>query len=223
MQDPVQQVDHLACFVRKRHPLFAKCQAQVSLLGEGKSLVFLGNPGTDLYRFAAQCHSETPNTLGLPASQDSSWLVVDSHQYSTLCYLAPYLLELWKQALWKPLGSFFLHEPQKKNKTPNSWIHLVNLGLWWELCRWDCSRWLYCPSIVIMFVTSPYISHSGNPFFSSGGWALWMHFGLPLNHNKLPWTHLVQQNGEKGTNHKGVQDVVSTVTVDTASGCDKCI
>ena len=106
--------------------------------------------------------SETPNTLGLP-SQDSSWLVVDSHQYSTLCYLAPYLLELWKQALWKPLGSAFLHEPQKKTHTPSSWIHLVDLGLWWEFCRWDCSRWVYSPSIC-----PPYISNSGNPpFFGS--------------------------------------------------------
>lgn len=48
--------------VRKRHPLFAKCQAQVSLLGEGKSLVFLGNLDTDSvrHRTPLDCYLRIP-------------------------------------------------------------------------------------------------------------------------------------------------------------------
>ncbi len=157
----------------------------------------------------SQWDTEHPWTASI-----SGFQLVGGGQPSVLNPLLPCTIPIGalKTGTVKTTGIRLSSRAAKQNKTPNSWIHLVNLGLWWELCRWDCSRWLYCPSIVIMFVTSPYISHSGNPFFSSGGWALWMHFGLPLNHNKLPWTHLVQQNGEKGTNHKGVQDVVSTVT-----------
>ena len=181
--------------VRKRHPLFAKCQAQVSLLGEGKSLVFLGNLDTDSVRH------QTPLDCPLRIPAGWWWTAISTQPSVTLHHTYWSFENRHWENHWDPP---FFTSRKKKTHTPSSWIHLVDLGLWWELCRWDCSRWVYYPSIC-----PPYISNSGNPFLAaSRGWALWKHCGLPLNHNKLPSMHLVQQNGEKGRNHEGVKDVV---------------
>lgn len=185
--------------MRKRHPLFAKCQAQVSLLGEGKSLVFLGNLGTDSVRHQAplDCH------LRIPAGW--WWTAISTQPSVTLHHTYWSFENRHCENHWDP--PFFTSRKKKKKHTRPA------VGYTWWIYGYDesyvgeiCSRWVYYPSIC-----PPYISNSGNPFLAaSRGWALWKHCGLPLNHNKLPSMRLVQQNG--GADHEGWKMLCNSLT-----------
>ena len=115
--------------------------------------MFLGNLGTDSVRHQTHldCH------LRIPAGW--WWTAISTQPSVTLHHTYWSFENRHCENHWDP--PFFTS--RKKKHTPSSWIHLVDLGLWWEFCRWDCSRWVYSPSIC-----PPYISNSGNPpFFGS--------------------------------------------------------
>lgn len=101
--------------VRKRHPLFAKCQAQVSLLGEGKSLVFLGNLGTDSYWSSVTVRHRTPLDCHLRIPAGWWWTAISTQPSVTLHHTYWSFENRHCENHWDP--PFFTSRKKKKTKT----------------------------------------------------------------------------------------------------------